>query len=396
MPDSTGQPPDFDAMQARMRESYEDFGRKRVATDDPGFFERVYRHGLPTARLLRLVAPLLRRKHKASGRRLLFLHARYAELLAAYYPSEAMVLGGPNDWRVARRLGMEFASTADLFLASYQILFGHRGGHASEVFAKWIEFFGRQANPCMLVVGNDTMPMALMLVTAAKAAPNVRVVCVEHGLLSAGPIYQFDDLEGRNSDVNLVFTASQRAEMERRLGDSIVEVMGLPAERRAVMIPSRPDVVLVGTGTLGDMGAYARSLALFSDVRDRAEAAGNAVVYRPHPSERGLGLAEPQFRIDRSDKSLLLVGPCKVFVGFASTLLYEADQAGHLVVVLDDPILPAYPLRDFGLPFASSELDRFASFLDAALARHSLPPVNRPSPRARFENALAAGLARLH
>lgn len=382
-------------MQARMRASYEDFGRKRVATDDPAFFERVYRHGLPTARVLRFVAPLLRRSIAVSGRRMLFLSARYSDLLAAYDASDAMVLGGPADWRVARRLGLPFASTADLFLASYRILFGHPGSRPAEVFARWIAFLRRQADPCFLVVGNDTMPMALMLVTAAKSAPNVRVVCVEHGLLSAGPVYQFDDVEGRNSDINLVFTPAQRAEMERRLGGGVVEVMGLPVEKRAASIPSRPDVVLVGTGTLGDTDAYERALSLFGAVRDEVEATGHAVAYRPHPSERGLGLAERRFRIDRSDKNALLGGAVKIFVGFSSTLLYEADQAGHVVVVLDDPALPGYPLRDFGLPFASSDLARLGPFLDAALFRHALPPSNRPSPRARFESALAAGLARL-
>jgi hypothetical protein len=386
---------DVDRMCSWMRASFEDFGQKRINSGDIGFFDRIYRDGLPSARLLRIIAPALRGKSPVGGRRLMFMSARYPELLGACDPAEVVVLGGPADWRVARRLGVPFCSSADLFLASYDVLFGRPAARVEQAFRRWMEFFRRQSDPGLLIVANDTMPMALALVAAARESPNIRLVCIQHGLFSAGPAYQDDDVEGRNSDINLVFSTAQQRHMERRLGGGLVEVMGLPHDLRASRLSARPEVILVGTGTLGDMHIYGHALGIFSAVRDRLSAAGHDVVYRPHASERGLARAGELFRMDSRGKEALLTGASKVFVGFASTLLYEADQAGHIAIVLDDPVLPGYPLRDFGWLFSCAEMEQLGPFLDARLAGHALPVTAVSSVGARFEAALAAALVRL-
>ncbi|MEO8161852.1 MAG: hypothetical protein ABI588_10575, partial [Arenimonas sp.] len=161
-------------------------------------------------------------------RRYLFLSTRFRSLVSCFAPSEAAVIGGPKDRATAAALGMPFAFTGDLLAASSAMLFGNRWIPVQPVLRRWRAFLAGQSDPCCLVVPADTLPISLLLVKVARDCPNVTVVCVQHGLFNAD--FDADDIEGRNSDLNLVYDSSQRVEMERRLPGALAEVMGLPEE----------------------------------------------------------------------------------------------------------------------------------------------------------------------
>lgn len=384
-------------LQREVRESFADFAHKRAITDDPQFYSRMAAEGKWVTRLLRLLTLFPFTALFPSGRRYLFLSARHDQLSACFGPADAAVIGGMRELRHARVSGLPFCFAGDLYVAARSLVFGARFVPVGAIVERWIRYLARQQDPCFLVVPNDTMPMALLLTFIARRCPNIRIVCVQHGLLSAGRVYMFDDVEGRNSHVNLVYSTTQRAEMERRLPGRIVEVMGLPAEvgRPGLGEETADDLLLVGTGTFEDTASLSRALDVFAEVIALSGRTRRSVEYRPHPSEETTAMYRRlPVAINRQRKDELLSGKRRVFVGFASTLLYEAHLAGHAVVLLDDERVPAYPLNDFGEHLDARELSRLTEVIDRASVRRPLPETTGRL-RGRFDAALTRAMARL-
>jgi hypothetical protein len=379
------------AIAARMRVAFEEFVQARTPLF-PTVRERMAvdpRHAswwLQPARWLALG------DLQASERRFVFLNARHAELVGAFAGSEAIVVGGPADRRFARRRGLPFCWQADLYLAARDVLFNANPARAYPIIRRWHDFFLRQADPCFLVVGNDTSPISLLLVAIAATCPNMHSTCLQHGLFNAG--YDQDDIEGRNSALNLVYDAAQRAEMLRRLPRARVGVMGYPAQFpvQAPAPESPPRVVLVGTGEIERPANYRLALQRYSDAVPALLAAGLRVEYRPHPIEPDpVPLADARVPVRREPKAELLGGARKVFVGFNSTLLYEAHCFGHQVVVLDDAHLPGYALAPFGQRLEATRLAELPRLVAEAYGQAQLPCPG--DLRERFEAGLREALA---
>jgi hypothetical protein len=369
----------------RARSAFHGFARMR-AVREPGFLERMRRSGGWRARLSTVFA-WLPAGGKVSGRRYVFLSGRYAQLLAKFAAAEAVLVGNQADARLARRLGLPFRFTGNLFAASSAILFGMRGVPSRRIVEDWIAFFSRQADPCYLVVPNDTLPISTLLAKIANACANVRVVCVQHGLFNSG--LHPSDIDGANSDFNLVFDRAQAEEMLRRNPQARVEAMGFPTEIVPVAAGPVCRAILVGVGTYEDLRDWEYSLRVFARVHELLVAASLPVEYRPHPSERPHLAGRVSWPMSAQPTAQVLSGERKAFIGFCSTLLYEAALAGHVVVVLDDPGLPGYSIDRFAEVLPTTELARLPALLES-LSRQPAPL--RPDGtglRERFESALA-------
>lgn len=374
------------------RLAFRDFAHKR-STLEPTILAHMVGREAGLVPLLRPFGLLSVNNFRVRGKRFVFFSSRHAQLVARFGPHEATVIGGPADRRFAARAGLPFCFSGDLFVAAYNILFDHRFVPSRRVVQRWLRFFAQQQDRCHLVLPNDTLPVTTLLAMIARRCPNVVVSCVQHGLYDN--VFDLDDIDGRNSHVNLVYDDSQRREMERRLPGALVEVMGLPGWHAAQREPDVPTAVMVGTGVFENPARYRQALDVFSAAAAALARAGIRVEYRPHPSEGTATDAASRFPLNRAGKDELLGDERKLFVGFSSTLLYEADAAGHGVFVLDDPLLPAYALADFGHRIVSADVGRLESLAPAVFRqaqRDNHPPAG---VRERFEAALERALARL-
>ena len=376
-------------------QSYNDFSDKRARVD-PGFPSRMRAGSGWKAVLSRIFAFVPVNMFAPKQRKFVFLSGRFDELMSTFNGAEAAMIGtGASDRAFARKTGLPFLFAGDLFVAVSAILFKMRGVPARWVIDRWVAWFSRQADPCFLVVPNDTMPIALLLVTIARRCRNVRVICLQHGLFNS--VYVHDDIEGRNSDLNLVYCESQRQEMERRIPRATVEVMGFPAviPLSDPELPPNPVAILVGAGTFEDLTNYKQSLVVFREAEGILKHAGARVEYRPHPSEKGLRLADSSFSVTRTPKRELLSGERKIFIGFTSTLLYEASLAGHLVFILNDSLLPGYTISDFGVRLGSGSLVDLPRLIQ--LGKRRVVPASAPTGelRSRFEEAINLAVRRL-
>lgn len=377
--------------QARAR--FADFAAKR-SLSQPQVLQRVLSHQRGLARAVLPLSFLPLGQTRAADRRLVFLSTRFRPLQDAVREDHPILVGNLRDLRAARKSRMPFSLTFDLLAACYPIVEGNAGPLARRVIGRWLRFFERQRDPCHLIVPHDTLPLSTLLVCIANECRNVITVCVQHGLFD--PSFFADDIDGRNCAVNLVYDASQRSEMERRLPGAIVEEMGLPADFR----PQPPCsghslVVLVGTGVPERVSRYDRALAVFASAGTALRGDQMTVQYRPHPSESSERLRDLGVPLNSMSKGALLGADQRVFIGFSSTLLYEAGCAGHAVVVLDDPDLPGTTRVPSAIVLPTSELDSIADAVREALARAGATREPVRPLRDRFYSALDRAVARL-
>lgn len=97
-------------------------------------------------------------------------------------------------------------------------------------------------------------------------------------------------------------------------------------------------LILVGVGSTAILpDFYRRSLIFYKKIYEIAIQLGINIQYRPHLSERDGDFSDFFTDIDNSEKINCLSLTKKLFIGFNSTLLFEAKYFGHEVIILSDP-----------------------------------------------------------
>jgi hypothetical protein len=371
-----------------VRESFFDFIEKRRAAF-PTVLQRMGEDRYAASLLLRPAAWLSLKQIRVRQRKYIFLTDRHRDLIQRIATEPVAIIGTAREFLTARKLGLDFCSSGDLYLAAHAILFGRTGIPVDRILRRWISFLSQQQDPCYLVLPHDTSPISLLLCKLADECPNIRSVCIQHGLFNAGS--DQDDIEGRNALINLVYDEAQKGEMLRRLPSAIVEPMGFPADLPTAEAAGNGelDIVLVGTGTTEQPEQLARAVAIFREVGRAVAPLDARVRYRPHPTERASRLSiDYGMPVNRQDKSSLLSGRRKVFIGFNSTLLYEAHLAGHLVVVLDHDDIPGYQIKRFGLRLRTDQVQQLPGHIMGELADMGTG-LSRPDVGLRFKDAIS-------
>lgn len=207
----------------------------------------------------------------------------------------------------------------------------------------------------------DTQPLGSFIVHLARnLLINTRTVCIQHGYFSA--LQHPLRYEGVRSEINFVWDDKQ------------AQLMGLDPERTfQIGLPytakARPaetlSVVLVGVGApYGDLVSYAVALDAFQAIAQLAETdLGLDVVYRPHPTESAhpevIDMLQQRFKsVDVLGKLERLNAARSIYVGSVSSLMFEAKQAGHLVVCVEIQDREK-PVFDCDLLLAPKAMDEF-------------------------------------
>jgi hypothetical protein len=175
----------------------------------------------------------------------------------------------------------------------------------------------------------DTQPIGLSLSLGLKDITGMNVVCVAHG-------YEFAHnpervgMDGKNCKFNLVYDSKQ-AEF---YNDSTTFILGLPYEvEPASNIKSK--IVLVEHTGMDSGIEYINSVYHFIKLYKVLENAGYEIIYRPRPGSDTSYAMSIFKNVNNEDKSNLFSEGRMIFIGFSSTLLYEAKAFGNIVIGLD-------------------------------------------------------------
>jgi len=176
----------------------------------------------------------------------------------------------------------------------------------------------------------DTLPIGIFLTSFAKYY-NHKSICIEHG----HPLSNFDIIDGRRSSINLLMTNARKKLLPQ---NSIIIEIGLPYEIVTNKILSKPsEVIFIGTGWVQNVDLYKKSLQIFKSLLNLIITKSDyRIFYRPHPMENKFKNLYDIFDVNQVEKIQLLSTSPKLFIGFSSTLLFEASYFGHPIIELVD------------------------------------------------------------
>lgn len=332
-----------------------------------------------------LILPLL---PASKPSKYIFQGLRHRGLIEALPASEVMVLGGRGEFLYCLKRGYRF-HWIGYIAKSFQLYIwaGKKEPFSNALIFIQKLFLAQAGEKRYLFLWEDSLPTGLTLSTALASIPGLNVVCIAHGMF---PHYKGKGIppEGEHCKFNLVWDTSQK-KLFKGGDDPATFVLGLPYEVKPPRSISR-NVMLVGhCGRSSDMAEYFFSLYHFSKIFTILQRAGFAVTFRPHPQDDINFIRSVFSSVCVENKHKLFASGRMVFIGFVSSLLYEARQFGNIVIALDSSEFP-YEL-DFdvdGVALASGykELPLYLSnILDA---RSTLIDARVESLSSRFHSSI--------
>ena len=268
----------------------------------------------------------------SNSRKYVFETFRNKDLIDCLKPQEILILGGRKDFHACSEHGYGLFWTGGISAA---IVLAWRGGNVAPLKLQ-IKLAKNKFKGCKkyFLLYEDALAVGIFFALLGNSCSHP-TICIQHGFYSAAsPTFQ-----GALCQYNLLYTLEQKAFIEKfvQTGTSTFFELGPPFDVTYASEISN-DIVLVGTGE-HDMRRkfFFRSLDVYRRIQEQLSRRGWHVTYRPHPSEPESDYSPFFAEADSCSKVACLSGPRKIFIGYVSTLLYEAMSFGHMALCLTDP-----------------------------------------------------------
>lgn len=314
-------------------------------------------------------------------KQLFFYTFRYKELVGLLEKSQIVIFGGKDV--LSEPKNQKFTCFWILGLHEASVV-GLRDGHqlALKLYMRVLQIKLSNKRRYFFLY-DDLLPHGVFFSEFAREY-NHTTIMIQHGHSGAeGRL-----VEGLGCDFNLVY---DEAGIGEGIPKSSCYEIGIPLQLRPL---ARFDytIILLGTGLSGARPeAYKASLTTYQTItRLMAESDLSwCVFYRPHPNETTEHYAPFVKNIDRSEKRDCLSDTKKIFIGYASSMLYEAKMAGHYEINLKSHLTPNITYQP-SISLDEDQIDLLPKIITDNLGDIELiNPVHPPDLRARFNAALA-------
>jgi hypothetical protein len=270
----------------------------------------------------------------SSSRKYIFQEFKNIDLINCLKPENILILGGRSNYRICLERGYGLFWTGGISAA---IVLAWRGGSMAplklQIKLAKNKLKGRKK---YFFLYEDTHAVGIFFALLGSRCSHP-TVCIQHGFLQLEtPI-----ADGTLCQYNLVYALEQKVIFEKlmKIDTSTFFELGLPFDVNYGSGISN-SIVLVGTGEHHMRREfYFRSLDVYIRIKNQLSQRGWHVIYRPHPSELESDYSPYFLDSDTGSKVACLSGPRKIFIGYMSTLLYEALSSGHSVLRLTDPAM---------------------------------------------------------
>lgn len=264
---------------------------------------------------------------KFINKKYIFVGLRYKELLNGLPRDEMLIIArSKSDMAYALKNKIAFIASQNITYYFLKAYFEGKTESLKNEMYKFFKLFSLQQAICYLILTSDSKPDDLFFSSLACHFNGMfRVLYVQHGVILNFIDDEFLVFQGERTLFNLLYDESQREIALKYIKNSELLVMGPPWNLPCVMPQGNREVILVGT----DEGSPFYDI--FQELSKLLKAANVNHTYRPHPADNNTLPDELLHCIDARTKEDLLSGKPKIFVGFVSTLLFEAYICGHTV-----------------------------------------------------------------
>jgi len=264
----------------------------------------------------------------------IFLSKNFPDLMSILPPSEVMIIGGRGELLLSIKKGYRFCWSAPIFYGFSLFIFSGKNKLYSAVISSLRRMFTKEINKRYLILNNDSQPEGMTLSFGLQSISMLNIVCVEHGIINFEPTRIKTLPEGESCQFNLLWDVSQKFFFKDDKNHASF-VLGLPYEVSPPKNNCR-EVILVGDcGISSDSVRYFYMLSTFCRMYRILEAAGINVFYRPHPEDNIEYIRSVFSNVCNTNKSELLAINKKIFIGYESSLIFEAGKFGHTTVGID-------------------------------------------------------------
>lgn len=322
---------------------------------------------------------------------------RNKEYMTAFEPNSVVIIGSHLEKKYAKAHGYGFCWSFPIQSAIHLNISRGWSYPAIIQLKYWTKLLAK-FDQAIFFVYEDTQPLGTFLVYLARLMQsNVRSVCIQHGYCMK--YYYPIRNDGEISEINFVWKFSQ-ADL---IKCNKLKTFEIGLNYNALATPSdKLNLILIGTGVKGiGNDIYERSIKTYIQITKMLNNInGIKVYYRPHPNEYNdvdliVELSENFLLVESENKIEQLNGPQAIFIGVESSLLFEANIAGHLVahLKLDESI----PVFEFEYEFKENEVERFVEWIlgiqNKINLANKIPKIPHETPLERFNLALRnAGL----
>ena len=251
---------------------------------------------------------------------------RNQEIINLFDSKNILILGGNNDKKIATKNKYGFLWTSPI----YSAIILASSNKTTFPLKSFIYIFKYKFNKQKInfFLYEDTLPIGIFFSLFGKYF-NKQTFCLQHGFGTKKEIL----FDGSLCKHNLLYSITQKEFIE---GDTKFYELGLPFDINLPVEKSN-EIVLIGTGWKGlDPEFYEKSLKYYNQIKEIFDKSNYKIFYRPHPNEKEIDYKSYNFNIDKKSKIECLSDTQKIFIGYISTLLYEAKVSNHLVINIID------------------------------------------------------------
>lgn len=281
----------------------------------------------------------------------IFIGLRYKDLLECLHKDDVFIVATSFfevKYAIANKIA--FIPSAEISHCFLQAYFEHQYNRLDRLIATYEKLLAEIETACWLILTSDTKPVDIFFSILSRLyTSKSRIMCLQHGIFpDVDPnIYV---AEGESIPINILYDETQKVFASKYIKSSEFYVMGpfwnLPhVDEKGVL-----EVVLLGSGG-GDSipTLYEASIEIFKIFSNELKLRKVPHVYRPHPTELKSYINNIFDVIDFRSKLALLSGAPKLFIGFNSTLMYEAYLCGHSVYAIKPSLFscPTFDIDDF-------------------------------------------------
>lgn len=311
-----------------------------------------------------------------------FQGIRHSFYFQNFDKNSIIIIGSKKEKEFARKNGFGFVNSMPIISAVKAFVYRDSKFLIKMIFKRWLNRV-KNIDSVVFFIYEDTQPLGTFINYLSKEChENSNAICIQHGFFSQ---YNYQiRLEGQNTEFNFVINQSQAQLIKS--DSSKTSIIGLPYSLQAEKKCKPKTVVLVGVGGVYyDNQVFEDSIIHFRKIYSIISKNFDLdIIYRPHPNEWEFPLVIKRLKenfklIDDLDILDRLNSPCSIFIGVASSVLYQAEIAGHAVACFHSDHRQKALLSSKAGILNLPNFDNLPKWIESTLNENYIQETNQPN-----------------